>query len=469
MLALVVVVFSTVRVWQAKAWMALETEGAMLHSEKTKIDLTTKSWSGAFAGLRDTLATEYPFTEWRRMDWAGLYAQYAPQIAEAEKKKDQRAYYRALRSFTWRIPDGHVGLEGSDLGLEKEETGGWFGLELATLENGGVVVRRVAPDRSAGRAGIEFGAEIQEWNKMPIAQALLGTEVSWSDYPRATNESLRVQQERFLVRAKLGSAAEVSFWNPGASSARTVTLVADGEPPSEEDMSFPREFFLSSAVETETLPGNYGYILVKYELPTFFSIYPEEAIGRALEEFLRNRVQGVIIDVRRNEGGADAMVPRMMAFFIIEPGVYEFTGALNRATGKFEVAEGSAVRMAPREPHYGGKVAVLIDEETLSSGEGFPLMLKGLPNVRVFGWRRTAGFFAINTKSVKLPGGYTVHFPQAQSVGPDRRIQVDSDYTGKGGVEPDERVPLNSTTLRQQFQEGKDVVLERAKEWLRER
>jgi len=127
-LALLIVGFSSVRVWQAKGWSALETEGAPLRGERTKTDLSAKRWSEAFAGLRDILAAEYPFTEWRRMDWTGLHAQYASQVAEAEKGKDQRAYYRALRSFIWRIPDGHVGIGGDDLGLASEETDGWFGL-----------------------------------------------------------------------------------------------------------------------------------------------------------------------------------------------------------------------------------------------------------------------------------------------------------------------------------------------------
>ena len=163
------------------------------------------------------------------------------------------------------------------------------------------------------------------------------------------------------------------------------------------------------------------------------------------------------------------MVPRMMAFFVTRPGIYEYPGVLNHSTGTFDVRTDAPVHIAPREPHYGGKVALLIDEETVSSGEGFPLVLKGLPNVHVFGWRGTAGFFAINSKSVKLPGGYTVYFPQARSVGPDRQIQVDSDHTGKGGVEPDVRVPLNEATLQGQFRERKDIVVERAKDWLRER
>lgn len=468
-LALLIVGFSSVRVWQAKGWSALETEGAPLRGERTKTDLSAKSWSEAFAGLRDTLAAEYPFTEWRRMDWTGLHARYASQVAEAEKGKDQRAYYRALRSFIWRIPDGHVGIGGDDLGLASEETDGWFGLDLVTLEDGRVVACRIAPDGSAARAGIEFGAEIVTWDGLPMRQAIEHVEVIWSPYPPATNEAKRVQQEKWLMRAKAGSSAEVTFRKRGETWQRSVTLTAEKTKPVNEELNFPREFFLSSAVKTGMLPGNFGYIQIKYELPTLFSIYPEEKIRRAVADFLEKQVPGVIIDVRGNQGGADAMVPRMMAFFVTRPGIYEYPGVLNHTTGSFDVRADAPVRIAPREPHYGGKVALLIDEETESSGEGFPLVLKGLPNVRVFGWRGTAGFFAINSKSVTLPGGYTVHFPQAQSVAPDRRIQVDSDHTGKGGVEPDLRVPLNEETLRGQFREGKDIVIERAKEWLRER
>ena len=433
-LALLIVGFSSVRVWQAKALLVLETEGAPLHGERTETDLTAKSWSEAFAGLRNTLAAEYPFTEWRGMDWAGLHARYASQIVEAERGKDQRAYYRALRSFTWRIPDGHVGVGGDDLGLASEETGGWFGLGLLTLDDGRVVACRIAPGGSAERVGIEFGTEIVGWDGLPIRQALERVEVIWSAYPPATNEARRVQQEKWLVRAKAGSSVEVTFRNRDETSLRSVTLTAEKKEAADKELSFPREFFLSSAVETEMLPENYGYIQIKYELPTFFSIYPEENIRRAVAGFLEKEVSGVIIDVRGNHGGADAMVPRMMAFFITRTGIYEYPGVFNHATGKFDVRDDASVRIVAREPHYGGKVALLIDEDTVSSGEGFPL-----------------------------------YFPQAQSVGPDRRIQVDSDHTGKGGVEPDVRVPLNEATLRGQFQEGKDIVLERAKEWLRER
>src|SRR5262249_18364617 len=172
---------------------------------------------------------------------------------------------------------------------------------------------------------------------------------------------------------------------------------------------FPREFFLSSAVETGMLPGKFGYVRIKYELPTLFSIYPEEKIRRAVAGFLERQVPGVIIDVRGNHGGAEGRVPRVMAFFYDGTGIYEYPGVLNHATGKFDVREDAPVRIAPREPHYGGKVALLIDEETVSSGEGFPLVLKGLPNVRVFGWRGTAGLFAVQSKCPETAGPAAAH------------------------------------------------------------
>src|SRR5262249_9184690 len=370
--------------------------------------------SESFGGLRGPLVAEYPCTAWRRMDWSVLHAKYSSQIAEAEKGRDQRAYYRALRSFAWRIHDGYVGVEGDDLGLASEETGAWFGLEIVSLEGGRVVACRVAPGGSAAQAGIEFGTEIIAWDGLPVRQALEGVEVIWSAYPPATREARRVQQEKWLGRAQPGSSVVVTFRRHGETSVRSATLTAKKKEAVDKELSFPREFFLSSAVDTAMLSGNFGYIRIKYELPTLFSMYPEEKIRRAVANFLQRQVPGVIIDVRGNYGGADAMVPRMMAFFIARAGVYEYPGVLNHATGTFDVRDDAPVRMVPREPHYGGKVALLIDDETVSSGEGFPLILKGLPNVQVFGWRGTAGFFARNSKSVKCAGAYTGHCILAQ-------------------------------------------------------
>src|SRR4051794_38468037 len=73
----------------------------LLAAERTETNLAAFSWSHAFDALCAKLAAEYPFTQWKRIDWAALNAKFAPRIRDAEARKDDRAYYRALRAFAW--------------------------------------------------------------------------------------------------------------------------------------------------------------------------------------------------------------------------------------------------------------------------------------------------------------------------------------------------------------------------------
>ncbi len=62
--------------------------------------------------------------------------------------------------------------------------------------------------------------------------------------------------------------------------------------------------------------------------------------------------------------------------------------------------------------------------------------------------------------SVKMPGGYTISYPNGQSLNEQKIIQVDSDYNMVGGVAPTHRVPLTEEMVKAQFLQGKDVVLD---------
>jgi carboxyl-terminal processing protease len=123
----------------------------------------------------------------------------------------------------------------------------------------------------------------------------------------------------------------------------------------------------------------------------------------------------------------------------------------------------------PQEPHYGGPVAVLIDQYTLSSGEGFPLLARNLPQGLVVGLYGTYGSFGMCCGSIRLPGGFHLMYPPGQSQDESRRVQLDSDHSLQGGVLPDIRVPLTEETVYAMFVENEDVVLQRAIEALQGR
>jgi len=495
---LALLVFSVVRVVELHALRGAATAPPELRRQEQVLDLSARSWPDGFAALCADLARRYPFTAWKGIDWQERCAATAPRIATAAARRDAVAYYRALREFAWSIPDGHVGLEGEDHGLPSRETGGDFGLRLIQLADGPVVASRVSPGGAAARAGMPYGAEILTWNGKPIGQALAATPVLWADSPPATAAARRAEQLRFLVRAPVGNAAALIYRPRGASppaagtgAFRTSTAdmrravrltagaprpaaqrAADGSDPAEPSETGPaafnlRDAFTGGACEWRWLTAGAGYIRFKYELPTLRQVDPSSQVRRAVASFLDRHAAGIVLDVRGNVGGLDLLVPRAIGCFVDAPGIYEIPGVFSPAAGRFLPVPTHALRVVPMEPHFPGRLAVLIDGDTSSSGEGFPLALRGRPGVAVFGVAATAGYFAIDQRRIRLPGGVTMVVPIAQSLGPDGRIQVDGDAAGRGGVAPDHLVPWTEATLDAVYRDRRDPVLEAALDWLR--
>lgn len=485
-------------------------------------DLGGLGWSAAFSRLCGLLAREYPFGAWKGIDWAAIERELGPRVADAEARHDRRAWYRALRELVFSLRDGHAHLLGDDGGLERAEVGGAFGLEVVELDDGRVLAGRIAAGGPAARAGLRCGAEIVRWNGVAAARALAGVPVLWSERPPATREGARLAQARLLGRAPVGTRATISFRDPpaaaGAGSAAAVDggtavvetreLVAVAAPRDRPPCLRAAELLVGRTLEARTLAAEgagiagaagaagVGYVRIHFELPTLRTPLPGRTLRRALARFAADRLPGVIVDVRGNCGGLDAMVPPLVAPLLREamfyemPGIYRREGRESRdegedragqrgeagretaedgqdlpdrgrgGAGKFEPDPRQAVTVLPRPPLYRGRIAVLIDSDTVSAGEAVPLLLKGLPGVAVIGLHATQGSFGIGLKSVRMPGGLEVIFPHAQSLDADGKVEVDADARGRGGVEPDLRVPLTAAVVDRWYGRGEDVVLE---------
>jgi carboxyl-terminal processing protease len=438
----------------------------LLSAEMTETNLAAFSWSHAFDALCAKLAAEYPFTRWKGIDWPALRARFAPRIRDAETRKDDRAYYRTLRAFAWSIPDGHVDLRGDDRGLREAEAGGGYGLGLAELDDGRVMAARIDPGGPAARAGLQVGAEVLAWNGGPVRAALERVGVDWSEEPPATAEGRRLQQIRFLTHGRVGAHAAIGYRNPGALASSTAEMEAVPE-------AYPRptgtrwDVFFGDSISIRKLPDGTGYIQVKFELPTLRDLTPEREVRGAILRFLSAGAPGIVIDVRGNTGGQDEIVPRITAFFQPRPRIYEIAGLYDPGTALFRPHPETTVRVLPGQPHWPRRVAVLVNADTFSAGEGIPMALRGLPNVAIFGWRGTQGSFGVGEKTVHLPDGLDFIFPQGQSLDGQYQIQLDSDAAGRGGVPPDHRLPLDEAAFDAAFRQRRDVILEAAVGWIR--
>jgi carboxyl-terminal processing protease len=459
-------------------------------------DLSRLGWSAAFSRLCALLASEYPFSAWKGIDWTAVERELGPRVAAAEARRDRQAYYRALRELVWRLRDGHARLVGDDGGLERAETGGTFGFEVVELDDGRVLASRVAAGEPAERAGLRAGAEVVGWNGMRAGEALAAVPVLWSERPPATREGYRLAQASLLGRAPVGAHAIIAFRNrPAAAPAgpageptlETRDLVATPAPPVHAPCLRASDLLFGRTLETRELAAGAGYVRIHFELPTLRTPLPGRTLRRALARFAADRLPGVIVDVRGNCGGMDAMVPSLVAPLLREAKVYEIPGVYLRERrelqqprqrpedeerhghpqpqehqegGRFVPDPRQAVTVLPRPPLYRGRIAVLIDADTVSAGEAIPLLLEGQPDTAVIGLRATHGSFGIGLKSVALPGGLEVVIPHAQSLDGDGRVEVDGDAAGRGGVEPDVRLPLTEAVVDSWYGRGEDVVLD---------
>jgi len=423
-------------------------------------DFNSLTWTQAFDKLHAKLLREYAFTEWKGIDWYALYAQYQPRIASAEAAKDPKAYYLALREYVHSIPDGHVGIEGDDLGLEKAMVGGGFGLVITLLDDGRVVASWVKDGGPAAKAGLRPGAEILEWDSKPVMKALAETSILFGPVV-ATDARRQYEQLRFLVRAPVGTDRPVSFKNASADAKETATLRAVDDDMETLKLTDQRSKIALTGwpekiVDQRLLPGNIGYLSVFAEMDLPDQIPGDhtptlELFRKAIDGFIDTKVTGIIIDVRGNAGGYDQMTADFLASFYASRVLYEYTTWYNAITGKLEPGwldektnqllpeKGIYIEPAPRR--YDGPVVALVNNGCVSSGEGVALGINNLPNGKVVGFYGTNGSFGMSGDKAAMPGGYVVHWPFGQSLDKNKVVQLDSRY-GVGGVLPNKRVPM---------------------------
>ena len=450
-------------------------------------DLSSMAWSGAFDKLHGKISREYAFSDWKGIDWPALYRKFKPRIEQAQASNNFTAYYLTLREYVHSIPDGHVRM--TNIGsIDNNYIGGGFGFSATKLSDGTVIASWVDETSDAYAQGLRAGAELIEWNGLPIkfvlrqAPTFLGTN-------SATAEELAHQQVRYLSRAPIHTKALLVFANNGERSKITMVAYDDKRKSLAHNYPTPivsdglRELIIGaenpqqppeSMVEKKLLKGNIGYIKLWGEFDADFRNTGKatSTLGlfrAALDEFNKAKVKGLIIDIRNNVGGLDSMVADMLASFYLEKTLYEYQNSFNAATGAWEIRADAArpsngadpgLYIEPGAPVFCGPVVALINSKCVSSGEGLAMGIKNAPRGETVGFYGTHGSFGLAGGEVKMPGNIEVHWPYGQSLDKNRQVQIDS-RGGIGGVSPSIRIPMTKENALK-ISRGKDVELERA-------
>lgn len=442
-------------------------------------NLTNASWSEAFRAVHTLMKERYVFSNWKAVDWDILYQTYAPAVAEAEKHQDRAAYFRALRGYIYAIPDGHVSLlpDEGDFGAKYADIGGDYGVGVTRLDSGTVIVSYVANGSLADQAGIQFGDVVTAWNGKEILDAINATSYIWAVKKPSTVEGIWLHQQRLLTRGPVGATATITVGNSTVSLPRTVTLTAydDGYANLKQtswflgaevnDYGVERSWedilpqISNESVTVRTLPGNYTYIAVYDES---YDVYQPFKV--AMQDAIANKTPGIVLDLRFNSGGDDSLAACFAGWFVKEPAFYEYATKYDPGNGRFTTL--SEAWSEPRADGYSGPVAVLVSPDTISSGEGVPMILNRTGRGEVISFYGTNGAFGMNNVQANLPLGLYLFFPDGASLDQNGTIQDDSNAGLTGGVSPGIRVPINEDTVARSMA-GEDVQLTYALQWLK--
>jgi len=459
-------------------------------------DYSTLTWVEAFPFAHHKFSLEYAFSEWKGVDWPGLYSRFMPRIIQAQTDGDEKAYYLALHEYVCSIPDGHLSLGPQNgtlpTALEKELAGGGFGMAVAELDDSRVIVAAIVPGGPADLAGIATGAHIISWGGEPVKTAIRQIDVGavpfkvltgalGGENPQATLEHYRLEQARLLTRGPVGVGVQVEFKNSGSAASQTATITAvDDAGQTFSLLNFAKKADFSDQVEYRILPQGYGYVLVRMEHDLSNPGYPTrifQEFQEAITSFVEASVPGVIVDLRGNYGGSDQLAADLCGFFYSSPSFYEYQEYYDKRDGQFlritinEHDEHGLnpfvdnISINPQTPYFDGPVVALVNPGTISSGEGPTMCISQLPKGMVIGFHGTNGSFGMVGGNIKMPGGYTIEYPFGRSVDENGVIQLDS-RKGTGGVAPNPRVPKTLENVLA-FAAGTDVELQYAIEHLR--
>ncbi len=420
---------------------------ALYEGDVAKHDYTELSYTAAFDALFNKASIEYPFTDMKGVDWQAIYNEIAPRIAEAEEKGRYDLYYFALQDFANAIPDGHVSLRGDDRDYYRDNVIGGLGIALTELDNGDVIVTDLVPNTPAADAGIELGAQIFEWNRMPIEDAIEESVSLFGPYSTAHVE--RIDKIAFLPQGQLDTEVIIGYTNPDLQAGE-VTLTRTFEIDAFFDNFLYAGFPDTSApVEYQIVGQNTGYIRI-WSMSDDLNL-TLRLIDRAIASFDELETDAIIFDLRANGGGSP--LGGYIAGYFTKDEIEMGRGYYYSEKDSDFVTYGPADTIEPNDDvYYDGAVYVLVGPACASACENVAYAIGETRRATVVGHYPTNGIFGeIGRGQYELPDEVSFVIPTGMDITPDGTIIIEGT-----GVVPDEDVPVTYDSV---FYEG-DYLLD---------
>jgi hypothetical protein len=367
----------------------------------------------------------FPYRDQLDEDWDKVLAEFIPRIAFA---KDKTAYQLEMIALIAKVTDTHANLWSAPPELRPPAGGCQLPVITRFIENQAVVTG-YSNATSGPATGLQIGDLIETLDGTAVPQLVK----QWTPYYPASNEPTRLRDMgRSLTRGAC-TTTRLGIRRPSGP----VQIAAERQPLAALNIQ---------AGSTHDLPGDVfrllsdqvAYLKLSSVAAAQSSSYVERSKG----------TQGLIIDIRNYPS---EFVPFALGTLLVDratPFARFTAGDLNNP-GAF-LWRGAPLVLTPQQPHYAGKVVVLVDEVSQSQAEYTTMAFRAAPRTIVVG-STTAGADG-NVSQIALPGGLRTMISGIGVFYPDKRP------TQRIGIVPDVEARPTIAGVRA----GRDEVLEEA-------
>lgn len=362
----------------------------------------------------------FPYRDLLEDDWDAVLRDFLPRFTAAE---GWDTYQLEVLSLLVRLHDTHANLW-SALNLRPPRGDCRWPAALRYAENQFVVAGHVSTD-SSYTPNLEIGDVIRAVDAIPVDSLV----AEWSPYYAASNETTRLRDiARYMPRGDCGES-RVTVLRQGKGLTVDVPRVTTADPrPLPHDR--PGQTF-------QLLSPEVAYLKLSSVAAEDIGSYIERATG----------TDGLVIDIRNYP--SEFVVFALGSRLVDEPTPFaRFTIGDPANPGAFVWT--NPVSIEPQQPVYTGKVAILVDESSLSQAEYTAMALRAAPRSVVIGSRTAAADG--NVSRIPLPGGIQGLITGIGVFYPDKTP------TQRIGIVPD----IEASPTVEGIRQGRDEVLEEA-------
>lgn len=428
------------------------------------LDFRHLSATTAIGHLAHAMQLSYPLTEWKGIDWEAAYAAILPEIQQAVNENDNAAWFRAVRQFALTAQDGHVSVLSPSLGAfplepsdQTDAFGTDFGFMLLPTAKGEHVIL-VQPGGAAAAVGVQSGAVVESIEGRPAGEYVASQAVEWLNMGIATGEATDYFRGIAAGYAASGKNLAIRLIAPDTTEVQSLTI--EGRP--FEGVAFPgyeRAFEDEALIEADMLTEGIGYVRIRALISqalmnnlteaTYWAFINEATatVGQTLETLTEYGAGALVLDLRGNTGGIDALGARIASFFVEQPEVYSHLLPFIEEIPGWDFQYRETEYVTPHANRFAGRVVVLVDQHTISAGERLAQVIGTLPQSRIVGFRGTYGSYAETGGLAFMPNDVIVTWPIAPHVDDAGQVLVDAAGDGVARVAPDIRIPHTAANL----------------------